>query len=82
MLDRINTERTILKIINRNEKLIFRTERRTVAAVILLWAIVLLSSSPVFLAHGLINVKVTVMINVKTLYADCDGRMKGVVWTG
>ena len=28
------------------------------AAVILLWAIVLLSSSPVFLAHGLINVKV------------------------
>ena len=28
------------------------------AAVILLWAIILLSSSPVFLAHGLINVKV------------------------
>ena len=66
------------------KKLLFRTERRTVAAVILLWAIVLLSSSPVFLAHGLINVKVTMMmmINVKTLHADCDGRMKGVVWTG
>ena len=42
---------------NRNI-IIFRTESRTVAAVILLWAIVLLSSSPVFLAHGLINVKV------------------------
>ena len=64
------------------KKLLFRTERRTVAAVILLWAIILLSSSPVFLAHGLINVKVMMMINVKTLYADCDGRMKGVVWTG
>ena len=33
----------------------FRTESRTVASVILLWAIVLFSSSPVFLAHGLIN---------------------------
>ena len=41
-----------------DNRLIIRTESRTVAAVIFLWGLVLFSSSPVFLAHGLINVKV------------------------
>ena len=56
-----------------------RTESRTVAAVIFLWGIILFSSSPVFLAHGLINVKVVVSSKFVFFFNFFVGRKDGLI---